>query len=432
MSKVIAGNKEKYSKAIYWGKLISITGGAQALVQGIGLLCGILVIRLLPVQEYAWYTITNTMLGTMTVLADGGISAGIMAQGGKVWKDKVKLGVVLATGLDLRKKFAIGSLLLTVPMLFYLLLHHMASWLLAILILFSLVPAFFSALSDAVLEIVPKLHQDIPALQINSIKVSLGRLILSAISLFFFPFTFVAILAGGIPRIFGNFGLKKIATGFASKDQVPDTEVRSLILKSVKRILPGAIYYSLSGQITIWLISVFGSSSSVANVGALGRLAMVLSVLSSLLGTLVIPRFARLSDHSNKLLNRYLQINLGLVLLGLITIVIVFLFSTQALWILGPNYSNLKTEFVLCIAGSYLGLMAGSLFTLNASRGWTIHPVISIGVNLLAIIIGITLINISTLRGLFIFNIIVMCTEVFIFFIFGLLKILPFHISIEK
>jgi hypothetical protein len=29
-----------------------------------------------------------TMLGTITVLSDGGISTGLMAQGGKVWNDK--------------------------------------------------------------------------------------------------------------------------------------------------------------------------------------------------------------------------------------------------------------------------------------------------------------------------------------------------------
>ena len=112
-----------YDKAMHWGKLISITGGAQMIVQAVGFICGILIIRLLPVQEYALYTLVNTMLGTISVLADGGISSGVMAQGAKVWQDKEKLGEVLATGLDLRRKFAIGSLLISVPILFYLLIH---------------------------------------------------------------------------------------------------------------------------------------------------------------------------------------------------------------------------------------------------------------------------------------------------------------------
>src|SRR5271154_6478196 len=96
----------KYSKTIYWGKLISVTGGGQILVQGIGLICGILVIRLLPVKQYAWYTIANTLLGTMFILADSGITTSVMAQGGKIWQEKVKLGIVLDTGMHLRKQFA--------------------------------------------------------------------------------------------------------------------------------------------------------------------------------------------------------------------------------------------------------------------------------------------------------------------------------------
>jgi hypothetical protein len=161
-----------YSKLIGWGKLISITGGAQAIVQASGMLCGILVIRLLPTQEYAWYTLANAMLGTMTLLADSGISTGVMAQGGKVWQDKERLGAVLATGLDIRRKMGVASLIVVTPILIYLLLQHQASWLTTLLIVASLIPAYFTALSDSLLEIVPKLHQDIVALQKNQITVS--------------------------------------------------------------------------------------------------------------------------------------------------------------------------------------------------------------------------------------------------------------------
>lgn len=85
--------------------MIFITGGAQVLVQLTGLISGILIIRLLPTNEYAFYTLANTMLGTLAVLAGGGISTGGMSEGGKVWRDKARLGGVLATGLKLRRKF---------------------------------------------------------------------------------------------------------------------------------------------------------------------------------------------------------------------------------------------------------------------------------------------------------------------------------------
>jgi O-antigen/teichoic acid export membrane protein len=420
----------RYARVFHWGKLISVTGGAQVIVQAASLVCGILIIRLLPIREYALYTIANTMLGTISLLADGGISTGVMAQGSRVWRDKEKLGTVLATGLHLRKNFATVSLLVSTPVLLYLLMRHEAGWLSSILIIASLVPAFFAALSDSLLEIVPKLHQDIVPLQRNQLTVGIGRLILSAILVFIFPFSFIAILAAGIPRAIGNLRLQSISGRFIIKNQQPDPEIQKKILKTVRKILPGSIFYCLYGQITIWLISIFGTSHSVAEVGALGRLAMALALLNVLFSTLVIPRFARLPNNQAFLLNRYLQIQFGLLIFGAFTVSIIHIFSAQALWILGPNYSNLKTELTLSFAGSFLGLIAGILFSLNTSRGWTINPFISIGINLAAIILGILFIDISTIRGLFIFNIFVAGTDVLIYWSYGLIKILR-HSDIE-
>src|SRR6187200_2698977 len=85
------------AKVVYWGRNISITGSAQIAIQATGLLCGILIIRFLSPKEYALYTLGNMMLSTMTVLAECDISAAVMAQGGKVWRDPKKLGIVMVT-----------------------------------------------------------------------------------------------------------------------------------------------------------------------------------------------------------------------------------------------------------------------------------------------------------------------------------------------
>lgn len=394
-----------YDKAMHWGKLISITGGAQVIVQAVGFVCGILIIRLLPVQEYALYTLVNTMLGAISILADGGISAGVMAQGAKVWQDKEKMGVVLATGLDLRRKFAIGSLLVSVPILFYLLRHNGASWIAALLIAASMIPAFFAALSDSLLEIVPKLHQSILPLQKNQVEVSLGRLLLLGLTMFLFPWAFVAVLASGIARIYGNIKLRKIVYSFADKKQQPDLEMQKEILTMVKHILPGSIYYCLSGQITIWLISIFGNTTSVAQLGALGRLSMLLSLFSVLISTLVIPRFARLANEKDLLLKRFIQIMATLVFFLFLIVVIVYFFPDPMLWLLGSAYGGLQHELVLSVIGSCISLMGGIAFSLYTSRGWVLHPLILISVNLASIIGLALMVDLSSLKGVLLLNV---------------------------
>jgi len=402
----------KFDNVISWAKLISITGSTQIILQALGFVSGILVIRLLPTQEYALYTLANTMLGTMTLLSDAGVSTGVMAQGGKVWQNRKKLGVVMATGLDLRRKFAIGSLILSTPILMYLLLHNGASWLMAIMIALSLIPAFYAALSDSLLEIVPKLHQSIVQLQKNQLVVSLGRLLLSSVSLFIFPWTFVAILASGIPRIYGNIQLKKISNDFIDNNQNPDPLVREDILKVVKRIIPGAIFYSFSGQITIWIVSVFGNITSIAQLGALGRIAALLNVTSALIVTLLVPRFSRLENNVLILLMRYSQVVLMCTILMILFAVGVYLFSDKILWILGNNYSSLNFELFLIMVSSCLNLIAGVAYSLYSSKGWILPPLYSISKTVVVLIVASLVFDLSTLEGALYLNMLFSITAV--------------------
>ena len=411
-------------KLLDWFKLISITGGGQIIVQVIGLVSGIIVIHLLPTQEYGLYTLATTMVGTMVVLADGGITSGVMSQGGKVWRDKEKLGVVLVTGLDLRKKFAVGSLLVAVPFLVYLLRHHDASWLMSIIIVISLIPTFLTTLSGSLLQLAPQLHQNIKSLQQISVTSNALRLILISVILFAFPWAFVAIIAAGIPQMWANRSLKRVSNIYADWKQLPDPAVKKEILSFVKRILPGSIYYCLSGQITIWLISIFGNTAAVAQIGALGRLAMMLSVFSSLISTLILPRFARLPNDKIKLLKTFYLVQLVLLSIGCLVMSLVYLFPAEILWILGKDYSNLKAELLLSVTGSCLGLLAGSSFGLAASRGWAIHPLISIPITIAAIISGIFFLDISTLSGILKFNLFVLLVEIAIYYSYCTIKIL--------
>jgi O-antigen/teichoic acid export membrane protein len=421
--RILKNRVSKYPKVLEWLKLISVTGSSQILIQGIGLISGIIILRILPTKEYALYTVSNAMLGTMTVLADGGISAGVMAQGAKVWQDKEKFGSVINTGLELRKIFAIFSLIVTLPILFYLLYNHGASLLFSFLIIISIIPAFYAALSDNIYEISLKLHQDIPRLQKNQLATGIGRFLMISVSIFIFPWTFIAILGNGIPRILANIRLRKMSNEYADVNQKTDPLVRKEILSVVKRMLPGVIYFCVSGQITIFIISVFGNTKSIAQAGALSRIAMLLTIITVLITTLVVPRFARIQNNFRLLLKRYIQILLVLLLISIVVVGIVWLFPSETLWILGKKYANLKSEIVLSTIGSCMALIVGICFNLNTSRGWTINPVLSISVNIISILICVLVINVSTLKGVLLLNILVNLSDVVMFIIYTLFKI---------
>lgn len=395
----VLGNKlsahPKYAKAMEWGKLISVTGSAQMLVQGLGLISGIIILRLISTPEYALYTLANTMLGTITALADAGITNGVLSNGAKVWTEKEALGSVVSTGIELRQKFAIGSLAVSLPVLFYLLIKHEASWLTALLITLALIPAFYAALTDSLLEVPVKLNQDIVALQKNQIFANIIRFIMIIGGLFVLPFTAVAIMANGIPRIWANFQLRRITGKFADLSAKPDPQIRKEILVMVKRTLPGTIYYCVSGQITIWLISIYGSTASIAEIGALGRLTTVLTILTTLFSTLIIPRFARLAENPVTLMTKFLQIVLGLVFISTLISGLVYLFPHQVLFILGKSYATLNKEVVLSTVSGCIAMMVGIVYSLGVARGWIISPVISISISILAQVLLISLFDLS-------------------------------------
>lgn len=68
-------------------------------------------------------------------------------------------------------------------------------------------------------------------------------------------------------------------------------------------------------------------------------------------------------------------------------------------------------------------MIAVSLFTLATSRNWAFNPASSIFITILTIIIGITLIDISSLKGVLEFNLFVASLEGIMYLVYCLFKI---------
>src|SRR4051812_6756956 len=164
-------------RAFYHAKIIGNLAIVQAVVQALGFLSGILIIRKLTQQEYAYFTIANTMQGTLNLLADIGISAGVVSIGGRVWQDRHRFGQLINTGLQLRKKLALVAAALVVPVLYLLLARNGAGFsygcLLVVLVLGGLLPQ----LSIGILSVVPRLRSDIRWIQVIDFTAAALRLI---------------------------------------------------------------------------------------------------------------------------------------------------------------------------------------------------------------------------------------------------------------
>src|SRR6202008_1778487 len=96
----------------------------QAGVQIIGFLGGILLVRWLPQREYAYFTIANTMQGTINLLADIGISVGLISIGGRVWHDRYRFGELINTALGVRRRLGAIAIVAVTPIMYSMLVKN--------------------------------------------------------------------------------------------------------------------------------------------------------------------------------------------------------------------------------------------------------------------------------------------------------------------
>jgi hypothetical protein len=114
-------------RALHRARIIGNFAIVQAAVQIIGFLSGILIVRCLSQREYAYFTIANTMQGTINLLADIGISVGLVSIGGRVWHDRGRFGELITAALGVRKKLGAVAIVAVTPIMYFMLVKNGAS-----------------------------------------------------------------------------------------------------------------------------------------------------------------------------------------------------------------------------------------------------------------------------------------------------------------
>ncbi|MEY2578016.1 MAG: hypothetical protein QOI49_840 [Verrucomicrobiota bacterium] len=152
-------------RALHRARVVGKFAVVQGIVQMVGFLSGILLIRHLDQREYAYFTIANTMQGTLNTLADIGISVGLVSIGGRVWQDRNRFGQLIKTASTLRRKLGAIAAIVITPILFFMLVKNGAP-ISYTFILIALVLAGLSVqLALGVLGVVPRLRSDIGWIQ---------------------------------------------------------------------------------------------------------------------------------------------------------------------------------------------------------------------------------------------------------------------------
>jgi len=375
----------------------------QVAVQLMAAASGILLVRALSKPEYAYFTIANSMQATMGILADSGIGIGLSSIGGKVWQDRHRFGELINTALRLRRYLAVIAATAVGPILVWLLISNGASTFYAATITIAVLLALNYQLLAGVLIVVPRLHSQISRVQTLDAIVAGSRLLLIAAAYLVFLNAAVALFAGVVGIIGQCIFLRHWTTDNIEPHAPINREDRATMLGIIKHQAPNAAFYCVQGQLTVWLISVFGNTQSIAEVGALGRLSIIFSIINSVMVSIILPAFARYQS-PKVIRRRYFQVIGGFVLLGLALISATALFPGQLLWILGAKYMHLGKELLLMMVLSSASGLIAAMWSLNSTRAWIRYSWLNIPGVILMQITLLLIIDVSTVKGVIVFG----------------------------
>jgi hypothetical protein len=393
-------------RALQRARIVGNFAFVQVAVQLVGFASGILLIRRLEQNEYAYFTIANTMQGTINVLADMGVSIGLMFIGGRVWQDRYRFGQLITTANKFRRRLGTAAVIVVGPILYWMLARNGAAPSYAIALIGAILVGLLAQFSIGVLGVVPRLFSNVSRIQKIDLTGTVVRFVVLVGCALVFLNAGVAVLVGSMVFLLQYWMLRSYAAQVIDLNAPENAEDRSAMIGFVKSQAPNAIFFCLQGQITIFLISFFGTrAAAVAEVGALGRLALIFTVLGQLLINLFVPAFARCQD-PRRLRLLYFAIVGGVAAFCAVVIAAAAFFPNQFLFVLGSKYSHLQRELLLMVAGTVMLMLAGTLWVLNASKAWIKGSWLYIPVTIATQITLIPYTDFSNVSQVLIFNLI--------------------------
>ncbi len=376
----------------------------QSIVQVIGFCAGILLVRRLDQREYAYFTITNSMQGTINLLADIGISIGLISIGGRVWHDRRRFGELINTALKMRRTLGAVAIIVITPVLYFMLSKNGAPLRYTAIMIAILIAGLLVQFAVGVLSVVPRLRSDVGKIQIIDLTGAAVRLLVLILLVFVFLNTAVAIAVSSFAIFIQYLMLRRYVAAAIDLSAPENPEDRRAMIGFIRNQAANAIFFCFQGQITVFLISFFARHpSSVAEVGALGRLAMIFIVINNLLTNIFVPAFARCQD-AKKLRWQFAAIVSAVGGFSLVVTFAAAFFPNQLLFVLGNKYAHLQHELLLMVGASVLTALTGTIWGLNASKAWITGSWLYIPLTLATQVALIPVTDFSSVSGVLRFN----------------------------
>jgi len=386
-----------------WTKILSAYFSAQTVTQLLGIGGGLLLIHFMPVREFALYTLATSVLSFFTFVSDLGSTTSLVHFFQRTAREGGSFPTYLDAVLSLRRRvFLLGAA--------------------AVLSIF---PYAARAKGFGLVEALPAAAAVVVAvwfqisasvrLQVLRLEGRFGRSYQAEMAgaglrlLLALGMVVSALLRAWIGMAAAALGTMTVALMARPRTAVvvPGSgdlaSHRRHVVRYMLPTLPSAVYFAIQGPLTIWLAATFGGVRNIAEVGALGRLGLVVGIFSSLTGVVFLPRLAHVLDEG-LYRRRCLQFAALLTGLALALFAVAALAPRPFLLLLGPNYAGLHRELLLVVASAGFTLLDGYFVGVNLARGWTRLQGLAVASLIVSQAVLVALLPLSTTSGVLLFN----------------------------
>ncbi len=341
----------------------------QGLTQLLKLVIGFILIRALPKEDYAVFTLVMAIYATASILVELGIGQVLIALLGRVHGNAQAMGRYISACRYYRDRMlCVGIIAL------FLILYWLAPvygwgthfW----LIVWACIGS--SLVFQAVVSIyspILLLDQDLKRIYLLGIVSGVFRLSCIGIAYFcgFLNATW-AILFGALQACIDARAYYCMTRGkFVYPDRSANIskEKKELLGQALPRV-PGYTFLAFEGQITIFIMSVLGTTNGLAELGALSRLGMLFIFLDRMGVMLIGPYMAKL--RASKVLRKTSVIIGSVTVFVLGILAVVYCFPSLLLFILGDGYQSLGFEVFLVVLASCIRTVDVFIFSICSAR----------------------------------------------------------------
>ena len=356
----------------------------QGLIQTTNLITGLVIVWLLPIEQYALYIVIMMLTSVATVASDFGVGQAINTFAAKHHTDAQAVTSIYSAGRHYRRIMV----LIAVPATIALAIYMTASFGLssgeigALLLMMAALPLLQAhiALRGAVMNA----YHDSRGLFTAGVAGAVTRLLLAGIC-FVWPHALAATALTLVGTMVNAAVLQTVSARYLTVVNRATTEWKRAVRRFVVPLMPGVAYYLVQGHIGTFVLTVHAQTTALAEVGALGRLGQIIAFLTPILPFFVQPHFARIVGIA-EFRRKAVQVILLVLSLAAVVIGSGYLLPEAWLLILGSKYQHLSREVPVALAFSVASFFAATLFHIVIARQFTRNqtwPII-IGISLQA------------------------------------------------